>query len=118
MDPQPLTSKTQEPWNYAKLMEGENLNPTLKEARTLPAGRENTQEHRANFLARLDHITFVVGANKGGVVAMVEGLSGFVPFSQISIGCDTTPCAAEGIMHVEATTPYNQIRTTKSEFFA
>ncbi|KAL9233067.1 hypothetical protein vseg_008107 [Gypsophila vaccaria] len=26
----------------------------------------------------------VVGANKGGVVAMVEGLRGFVPFSQIS----------------------------------
>ncbi|KAM6590412.1 hypothetical protein CsatA_013017 [Cannabis sativa] len=29
-------------------------------------------------------IDFVVGANKGGVVAMVEGLRGFVPFSQIS----------------------------------
>lgn len=26
----------------------------------------------------------VVGANKGGVVAMVEGLRGFVPFSQVS----------------------------------
>lgn len=26
----------------------------------------------------------VVGANKGGVVALVEGLRGFVPFSQIS----------------------------------
>lgn len=26
----------------------------------------------------------VVGANKGGVVAVVEGLRGFVPFSQIS----------------------------------
>lgn len=26
----------------------------------------------------------VVGANKGGVVAEVEGLRGFVPFSQIS----------------------------------
>ncbi|KAL2941419.1 30S ribosomal protein S1 chloroplastic, partial [Bienertia sinuspersici] len=26
----------------------------------------------------------VVGANKGGVVALVEGLHGFVPFSQIS----------------------------------
>ena len=28
--------------------------------------------------------TQVVGANKGGVVALVEGLRGFVPFSQIS----------------------------------
>jgi small subunit ribosomal protein S1 len=26
----------------------------------------------------------VVGANKGGVVAVVEGLRGFVPFSQLS----------------------------------
>lgn len=26
----------------------------------------------------------VVGANKGGVVAVVEALKGFVPFSQIS----------------------------------
>lgn len=26
----------------------------------------------------------VIGANKGGVVATVEGLVGFVPFSQIS----------------------------------
>ena len=26
----------------------------------------------------------VVSANKGGVVALVEGLRGFVPFSQIS----------------------------------
>lgn len=26
----------------------------------------------------------VVGANKGGIVALVEGLRGFVPFSQIS----------------------------------
>lgn len=29
----------------------------------------------------------IVGANKGGVVAMVEGLRGFVPFSQISTVC-------------------------------
>ncbi|KAM7512713.1 hypothetical protein LguiB_011588 [Lonicera macranthoides] len=33
----------------------------------------------------------VVGANKGGVVAMVEGLSGFVPFSQISIALKNCP---------------------------
>lgn len=26
----------------------------------------------------------MVGANKGGVVALVEGIRGFVPFSQIS----------------------------------
>lgn len=32
----------------------------------------------------------VVGANKGGVVAMVEGLRGFVPFSQISLVCSST----------------------------
>lgn len=29
----------------------------------------------------------IVGANKGGVVAVVEGLRGFVPFSQISTVC-------------------------------
>lgn len=26
----------------------------------------------------------IVGANKGGIVALVEGLRGFVPFSQVS----------------------------------
>lgn len=29
----------------------------------------------------------VVGANKGGVFVLVEGLRGFVPFSQISAVC-------------------------------
>lgn len=37
----------------------------------------------------------IVGANRGGVVAIVEALRGFVPFSQISTVCSTTyflPC--------------------------
>lgn len=38
----------------------------------------------------------VVGANKGGVVAMVEGLRGFVPFSQIS-----TKSTAEELLEKE-----------------
>uniref|UniRef100_A0A7N0UBQ2 Small ribosomal subunit protein bS1c n=1 Tax=Kalanchoe fedtschenkoi TaxID=63787 RepID=A0A7N0UBQ2_KALFE len=38
----------------------------------------------------------VVGANKGGVVALVEGLRGFVPFSQIS-----TKSAAEELLDKE-----------------
>ncbi|XP_047335045.1 30S ribosomal protein S1, chloroplastic [Impatiens glandulifera] len=38
----------------------------------------------------------VVGANKGGVVAMVEGLRGFIPFSQIS-----TKSAAEDLLDKE-----------------
>lgn len=29
----------------------------------------------------------VVGGNTGGVVAVVEGLNGFIPFSQISMVC-------------------------------
>ncbi|GMP57210.1 hypothetical protein CsSME_00021386 [Camellia sinensis var. sinensis] len=32
----------------------------------------------------------IVGANKGGIVAMVEGLRGFVPFSQISTVSSST----------------------------
>lgn len=31
------------------------------------------------------NILQVVGGNKGGVVAVVEGLRGFIPFSQISL---------------------------------
>ncbi|KAL0376323.1 UNVERIFIED_CONTAM: 30S ribosomal protein S1, chloroplastic [Sesamum calycinum] len=38
----------------------------------------------------------IVGANKGGVVAMVEGLRGFVPFSQIS-----TKSTAEELLEKE-----------------
>lgn len=38
----------------------------------------------------------VVGANKGGVVAMVEGLRGFVPFSQVS-----TKSTAEELLEKE-----------------
>lgn len=38
----------------------------------------------------------VVGANKGGVVALVEGIRGFIPFSQIS-----TKSAAEDLLEKE-----------------
>lgn len=41
-----------------------------------------------NLLFFFPHVFVkVVGANKGGVVAIVEGLRGFVPFSQISSVC-------------------------------
>ena len=33
----------------------------------------------------------VIGGNKGGVVALVEGLKGFVPFSQVS-SVSSRPC--------------------------
>lgn len=35
----------------------------------------------------------MIGGNKGGVVAIVEGLRGFVPFSQIST-VDSSPWSA------------------------
>ncbi|GAA0172610.1 ribosomal protein [Lithospermum erythrorhizon] len=51
----------------------------------------------------------VVGANKGGVVAVVEGLRGFVPFSQIS-----TKSSAEDLIEKEIPLKYVEVDEEQS----